>query len=85
MSEEKKPDFTLSDGTAITFDLRKMTRRQWKGIFDPGESDEESDVTVARVCGIEIKKLLELDLIEYKTLLNALIARARQPLSDPNA
>jgi hypothetical protein len=77
-------DFTLSDGTEITFDLDKLTYGQWKGLFDPRESDEESDQTVARVAGLEYAELKRLPFMDYKGLFNALLKRCREPLASPN-
>ena len=78
-------DFTLSDGKEITFDLSLMTYGQWLGLFDPKESDERSDKTLARVAGITLKELKALPFLEYKKLFNVLLKRAREPLNDPNA
>ena len=78
-------DFTLSDGREITFDLDQMNYGQWLGLFDPKESDERSDKTLARVTGITMKELKALPFIEYKRLFQAMLKKAREPLSDPNA
>lgn len=78
-------DFVLADGKEITYDLSQMTYGQWLGLFDPKESDERSDKTLARVAGITLKELKALSFIEYKKLLNGLLKRAREPLADPNA
>ena len=78
-------DITLENGREITFDLSKMTYGQWLGLFDPKESDERSDKTLARVSGLEMKELKALPLPEYKRLLQAMQKKARSPLSDPNA
>lgn len=78
-------DFTLADGQEITFDLTQMTYGQWLGLFDPKESDERSDKTLARVSGITIKELKSLTFIEYKKLFQAMLRKTREPLTDPNA
>jgi hypothetical protein len=77
-------DITLSDGREITFDLSQMTYGQWLGLFDVKESDERSDKTLARVCGMELKELKALPFPDYKRLFNALLKKAREPLADPN-
>ena len=78
-------DIVLESGKEITFDLAKMSYGQWVGLFDARDSDERSDKTLARVAGITFKELKELPFLEYKKLLTALMKRAREPLSDPNA
>ena len=77
-------DFVLSDGREINFDLAKITYGQWLGMFDVKESEERSDETLARVSGMKLKELKKLPLLEYKGLLQALMRRCREPLSDPN-
>ena len=85
MADEKKPDLVLKDGREITFDLDQMTFGQWQGIFSPRESDERTDKTIARVCGLTLPELKALKFTEYKRLFAKLLARAQEPLSDPNA
>ena len=77
-------DFVLPDGTEVNFDLSKLTYGQWLGLFDPKESDERSDETLARVAGLTIERLKSLGFIEYKKLFKAFVKRSRDPLSDPN-
>ena len=78
-------DFTLQDGTEITFDLSKITYGQYLGLFDQKESDERSDKTIARVAGMDFKELKNLNLLEYKRLVKALFEKFKEPLSDPNS
>jgi hypothetical protein len=78
-------DFTLADGKEITFDLTQMTYGQWLGLFDPKESEERSDKTLARVAGITLKELKALPFLEYKRLFQAMLKKTREPLTDPNA
>ena len=78
-------DFTLANGTEITFDLSQMTYGQWLGLFDAKESEERSDSTLARVCGLKIKDLKAIPFLEYKALFQAFLKKTREPLQDPNA
>lgn len=77
-------DYILPDGKEITFDLSKMTYGQWMGMFDPKESEERSDQTLARVAGIEMEELKTIPYPEYRKLLAAFFKRCRAPLDDPN-
>ena len=78
-------DFTLANGTEISFDLSQMTYGQWLGLFDTKESEERSDSTLARVCGLKIKDLKAIPFLEYKALFQAFLKKTREPLNDPNA
>jgi outer membrane receptor for ferric coprogen and ferric-rhodotorulic acid len=69
----------------ITFDLSKMTYGQYKGLFDPQESEEKSDVTIARVCGLTLEQLNDLPYLEERRLMQAFFKKCREPLSDPNS
>ncbi len=77
-------DYILTDGTEITFDLSKMPYGQWKGLFDAKESDEKSDVTIARVAGVTTEQLNALPYPEYKGLFAAFLQKCRSPLAAPN-
>ena len=78
-------DVTLSDGREITFDLMKVSYKQWKGIWNPGESEEDTDATIARCAGITFDELLELPQPDFKALIHALHRKGTQPLSVPNS
>lgn len=84
-TEKPKPDFVLSSGKEIVFDLNQMTYGQWLGLFDAKESDERSDETLARVCGVAYEELKALQFPEYRRLFLAFLKRTREPLSAPNA
>lgn len=78
-------DFTLADGRELTFNLDEMNYGQWLGMFDPKESDERSDKTLARVVGLTSKELKSLSFLEYKKVFAAFLKKTREPLTDPNA
>lgn len=78
-------DVVLSNGQEITFDLNKVTYRQWKGIWSSSESDEDSDVTIARCAGITPEELNELSWLDFRQLLSALNQKGTKPLSAPNS
>lgn len=78
-------DFTLADGREVDFDLSQLTYGQWLGLFDPKESEDRSDKTLARCSGLTLKELKALPFLEYKRLFQAFLKKTREPLSDPNA
>lgn len=80
-------DITLKAGKgekAITFDLYKMTYKEWQSLFDPKTPDVDSAEMIARVAGMTREELDGLPFPSYKKLLAALLKRARDPESDPN-
>ena len=78
-------DVTLSDGREITFDMWKVTYKQWKIIWDPGTSEEDTDVHVARCAGLTVDELHSLPQPDWKALIHALHRKGTQPLSTPNS
>lgn len=78
-------DITLRDGREITFDLEKVTYKQWKGIWSGTESDEETDATVARCAGITVEELHDLPQPDWRAVMFALHKKGTQPLSSPNS
>lgn len=80
------PDFVLQNGKEITFDFRKITHRQWKGIFYRGESEEETEATLARLYGITEAEINDLDYIEYQQLFETMLEVSKDPLkTSPNS
>jgi hypothetical protein len=78
-------DFTLSNGKEITFDLTKLSHGQYKGLFDPKESDKKSDATIAGVAGLTVAELDALPHNEYRAFVQAFFKKCREPLADPNS
>jgi hypothetical protein len=85
MSEETKPDFVSKSGIEITFDLDAISHKEWSGLFDAKEPVAISDVTLAKAGNIELEVLEGLSQADYKRYIRALVKRASQPLTDPNA
>ena len=86
------PDFTLLNGKEITFDLTKLSHKQWKGLIRPTRAtktepaSEAEDVVIARVIGVEISELEALTEREYRALADAFVRRVTRPIeADPNA
>lgn len=78
-------DFVLQNGKEITFNFRKITHKQWKGIFYREESEEETEATLARLYGIGVEEIDNLDYIEYQQLFQAMLEKSKNPLAtSPN-
>lgn len=78
-------DVVLSDGREITIDLSKVTWGEHLGVFNPSESDEKSDRTIAKAAGLEYPDFCKLNVIEAKRLYAAYFKKNAEPLSDPNS
>ena len=78
------PDLTLEDGREITFDLNKITLREFRALVDPARPDEEGDELLGRCAGLDKDEIANLPYPEYRRLTKAFFARAREPLADPN-
>jgi hypothetical protein len=78
-------DLTLSDGKEITFDLSKMTIREYRGLFSTTEDTDTSDGTIAKVAGLTLEEFQALPFPDYRRVSAKFFARAREPLTDPNA
>jgi hypothetical protein len=78
-------DVTLSDGKEITFDLSRMTIREYRGMFETQEDADKSDATLARVAGITVEELQALPYPDYRKLARVFFKRCREPDTDPNA
>jgi hypothetical protein len=77
-------DVILSDDKEITFDLSRMSIREYRGMFDPQEDDNKTDETLARVAGLTLDELQSLPYPDYRKLARAFFSRCRQPDADPN-
>lgn len=78
-------DVILSDGREITFDLMKVTWKEWRGIWDSNEAAEDTDATIARCAGLTVEEFLNLPQPDARSLLFALNRKGTQPLSVPNS
>jgi|WetSurMetagenome_2_1015567.scaffolds.fasta_scaffold98835_2 hypothetical protein len=78
-------DLVLSDGKEITFDLSRMSIKEYRGLFDPQEDNDKSDETIARVGGMALDEFQALSFPDYRRVTAKFFARCREPLSDPNA
>ncbi len=78
-------DLTLSDGREITFDLDKISIREYRALFDPKQSVAEEDALIRAVSGLGDEEYLGLSLNDQKRLLKAFLKKARAPLADPNS
>ena len=76
---------TLSDGREITFDLYKVTLEEYRALFSRKQAQEDEDVIMARVAGLEVEDYRKLPYPDWRRLTLAFFEAARSPLADPNS
>jgi hypothetical protein len=76
-------DITLSNGREITFDLTRLTVREWRSLLDPDQPREKEDQILERVAGLEEGAIMDMNMIDYKRLSKAFLKAITTPVSDP--
>lgn len=77
-------DITLSDGREITFDLYKVSRKEYANLFDKKTTPAYETEIISRVAGITIDEMDNLPLPDWRKLALAFYKKAREPISDPS-
>ena len=77
-------DYVLPDETEVTFDLEKMTVKEYRDFAKGAQSDAEDDLLMARVTGLAVEQIESLSQPTYRRLIKAFYDKSRQPLNDPN-
>lgn len=78
-------DFITGGGKEITFDLEKITEREYRAlIFDTKQTLAEEDEIITRVSGLTEDEYLDLTKLDKKKLWTAFFKKCKDPLSDPN-
>jgi hypothetical protein len=76
---------TLSNGRVLTIDLKQMTMREYRTLFDAKIAPEQDDVIYAKALGITADELIDLPQPDYRAACFAVIDAARKPLDNPNS
>jgi hypothetical protein len=74
-------DCTLSDGREVTFDLNRMTVREWRGFLD-NVTPEIEDSLIERCAGFGPGEIGELGVDDWKALSSAFYKRISDPRAD---
>jgi len=72
-------DLTLSDGKEVVFDLKKMSRQEYRDLHNPAYTDENDDLVLAKVTGIDVEELRDMNMEDYGRLIWQLIRKVQQP------
>ena len=78
-------DLTLSNGREINFDISKMTIAEYRGVFSPKETEDESDATIAKVAGMTVDELRALPFSDYANVTGWLLTKAWAKARVPNS
>ena len=78
-------DITLSDGREITFDLNKITIKEYRALFRVEQPDEEEYASLAKVSGLTAEEVANLGFKDWRRFARAFFEKASQPLADPNS
>lgn len=76
-------DITLKDGREITFDLDKITIKEYRALFETSQ-DEEDYATIAKASGLNPDDVAGLSYSDWRRLTRAFFKKAAEPLEDPN-
>jgi hypothetical protein len=68
-----------------TFDLTKVTRRQYSDFRLGKLGDDQDNAILADVTGMTADMIEALPLIEFRQLVRAFFRKATEPLADPNS
>ncbi len=64
--------------------MSQMTLREYRGLFDRKQPQEQEDRILSKVSGLTIDEYLDLQQPEWRRLVQAFFKKAREPLADPN-
>lgn len=78
-------DVTLSDGREITFDLNKVTIREYRALFNAQQPDEDEYATLAKAAGMKPEAVSALGFEDWRQFGKAFFRKAQEPLADPNS
>lgn len=75
----------LSHGREITVDIGRISVREYRALFNPEQKQDDEDSTLAKVAGLAVDELLDLSQPDYRRIITAMLADAKQPLdADPS-
>lgn len=75
---------TLSTGREVVVDLHRVSLREYRALFEPGNQENEDEI-IARAAGMAVEELLDLPFPDYRRIVRAFFDSARDPLADPNS
>jgi len=77
--QQTEADLVLSDGKQVVFDLKKMSRQEYRDLHNPAYTDDNDDVLLSKVTGIEVEELRGMNMEDYSRLIWQLIRKVQTP------
>lgn len=74
--------FPISNEPIPPIDLRKVTHREWKALFDVNQSEIEADETIAKATGLTVEQIGDLNFYDYRVLFKELMDKASKPIDE---
>ena len=76
------PDIVLSNGREITFDLSRITLKDWDSIGDYDLFDPKLRVIFAPICGLTSAEIDAIGIGDWRHIFYRFVKVAREPLAD---
>ena len=73
------PPLVLLDGTEVKFDFSRVTRKEYRLMWDTSQSEEEGDATVSKITGLSTEQLDNLPQLDWVRLVREIALRANRP------
>lgn len=81
---DREPDVTLSDGRKMVCDLYRVSRREYKALFDDKQSTEDEETVIGKAFGLSGDEVADLPVPDFRRLVKVFFEKAREPLKDPS-
>ena len=78
------PDLVLKDGREIEIDMYQLSIGEWRALLRPEQEDDAEYKTLGKITGLTAEEVEEIKQPDYKLLIQAVIKKAANPVSDPN-
>lgn len=78
------PKYPVSGLEMPEINLRNISVKEWRAMFDANQPENEGDATMAKATGLTIEAIQELPLYDYRALFQAIVDKSRKPVdNDP--
>jgi hypothetical protein len=79
------PDLVLSNGQGVTFDLGRITVREYRSLADPEQRKDQEDEVLAKAIGWTVEQVLDMPVLDYKRVWVAFFQAFSRPVRDDGA
>ena len=77
-------DFTLTSGRELSFDLGKISIKEWQSLRSPAYSTDADNAVISKITGMKVDEIEDMPADDFNRLTFAMFKKMREPLSDPN-